>query len=431
MPNILPLLSRLQTAAGLLLVLAALLLNPWFIESAVLRDGLLEQKTYVLAADALLLVLGLILIARAKPTRATSADSRTVQIAFAALLVSAGVALLLAEVALRIAFNPQYLFRADEDGWWQLRWQTSQSLVEDDALTPEAFSFDIYDPVLGWSPKPGYRSADIRINSRAARADREYRQENTSEFYRIVAVGDSFTWGEGVANEDTFVAQLEKIIPGAEVINLGVHGFGTDQQLLRLKRDGLAYSPDVVILVFFEGNITRNVLAFRDFGKPRYKVENNELVLLNQPVPTRENYRRMDVELPGFWIGKLASNAWTNIVRQTKLYPPLQEWERWIVTREILNEARRASESAGAQFLLGYIPDSESVAPGDLDRIMAEWAAASGTHFINFGDVYRARPSAEWEQIYQGHLTPHGNRLTAESIAAELRTETASASERQ
>jgi|ETNmetMinimDraft_25_1059894.scaffolds.fasta_scaffold26470_1 hypothetical protein len=421
MSNVSLLLSRLQAAAGLVLVLAALLLNPWFIEANVVRDGTLEQKTYVLAADALLLVLGLILIMRVKNTRATTVDSRSVQIAVAALLISAGVALLLAEAAVRIALDPQHLFGADEDGWWQLRWQASQSLVADDALTPEAFSFDIHDPVLGWSPKPGFRSDNIRINSRGVRADREYPLDKMPESLRVVVVGDSFTWGEDVANEDTFVTQLEKIMPDTEAINLGVRGFGTDQQLLRLKREGLVYNPDVVILIFYEGNINRNILSFRDFGKPRFSMANNYLELMNQPVPTREEYHDMEVALPSFRIGKLATNAWMDVVTATKLHPPLEEQKKWKITSAILGEARRASESAGAQFLLGYIADSESVVPGELEQVMADWADATGTHFINFGDVYRARPGEEWEQIYQGHLTPYGNRLTAETIAAKLR----------
>ncbi len=421
MSNVAPLLSRLQVAAGLLLVLAGLLLNPWFIESGLVRDGTLDQKTYVLAADALLLVLGIILIVRARAAHVTPVDSRSVQIALVALVIGAGVALLLAEAAVRVILDPQHLFRDDEDGWWQLRWQANQASADANTLTPEGFSFDIYDPLVGWKPKPGYQSDNIRVNSRGVRSDREYPLEKTPDSLRVVIVGDSFTWGEDVRNEDTFAAQLENLLSGSEVINLGVHGFGTDQQLLRLQREGLAYSPDVVMLVFFEGNITRNVLGFRDYGKPQFLLDNDQLVLLNSPVLTREEFRRMEVSLPRFWIGKLLINAWMDIITATKLYPPLEEWERWKITSAILAEARRTSESVGAKFLLGYIADSESLQPAEIERVMEAWAADSGTGFINFSDVFRARPDEEWSLIYQGHLTPYGNKLTAETIAAKLR----------
>ena len=45
---------------------------------------------------------------------------------------------------------------------------------------------------------------------------------------------------------------------GVEVLNLGVGGYGTAQQLLTLEEDGLRYRPDLVVLGFFLGNDVQN-----------------------------------------------------------------------------------------------------------------------------------------------------------------------------
>jgi lysophospholipase L1-like esterase len=417
------LLSRFQAAAGLFLTVIGLFLNPWFVEAFIVRDGTLEQKSYVLVANGLLIALGLLLLYGSRKTRTSAIKPRSLQIATVLLVISLGISLLLGELGARLLVEPQLLFRADEDGWWLLRWQQAQSQLEaePDALTPENHGYDIYDPVYGWSPRPNYQSKDIRINSQGIRADRDYALEKDPERLRVLFVGDSFTWGEDVANNDTFAARLEGVMPSAESLNLGVHGFGTDQQLIRLQRDGLPYQPDVVILGFYEGNLNRNMLSFRDYGKPRFELQDSELVLLNQPVPTREDYLAMQVPLPGFWLGKLASNVWLTGIASTQLHPPLKEWDRWRLTSTIFSTARETAEAAGAEFLLVYIPDSETLETSELEQVTAEWAAATGTHLLNLGNVFRSRSEREWDQIYRGHLTPYGNQLAAEAIAAKLK----------
>lgn len=67
---------------------------------------------------------------------------------------------------------------------------------------------------------------------------------------RVVALGDSSTFGWGVAAEESYPAQLEETLEGGddgwEVLNLGVPGYSTFQGTVMLARDALALSPDVV-----------------------------------------------------------------------------------------------------------------------------------------------------------------------------------------
>jgi lysophospholipase L1-like esterase len=75
--------------------------------------------------------------------------------------------------------------------------------------------------------------------------------------FRIVGLGDSFTFGTGVRVEHTFLAVLEKRLAeaqgaeGIEVLNLGVMGFDTPQEVALLRQLGLELGPDFVVICFF------------------------------------------------------------------------------------------------------------------------------------------------------------------------------------
>jgi fumarate reductase subunit C len=94
---------------------------------------------------------------------------------------------------------------------------------------------------------------DIQTNSNGLR-DVEHSILNQEEAYRIIALGNSFTFGWGVNQEETWWKILEEQLnnnPDAkykyEMINLGVWMYTFDQQFLRLKDKGLKYNPDLVV----------------------------------------------------------------------------------------------------------------------------------------------------------------------------------------
>lgn len=75
--------------------------------------------------------------------------------------------------------------------------------------------------------------------------------------FRIVGIGDSYTFGTGVRQKDTFLARLEQQlneVPGArrfEVLNLGVFAYDTKEEVALLRYRGLRLDPDLVVLAFF------------------------------------------------------------------------------------------------------------------------------------------------------------------------------------
>ncbi len=85
--------------------------------------------------------------------------------------------------------------------------------------------------------------------------DREHSIEKPPGTYRILVLGDSITQGFGIeANEDVFTSVLETKLRtkgvNAEVLNFGVSGYNTEQEVETLREKGVPFDPDLVVLAF-------------------------------------------------------------------------------------------------------------------------------------------------------------------------------------
>jgi hypothetical protein len=106
----------------------------------------------------------------------------------------------------------------------------------------------------GWTLMPNLRHVQlpdgtvVSSTSRGIRGTKEYTYDKPADALRILTVGDSFTFGEQVRDDQTWSYYLQNLLPGSEVLNFGVHGYGHDQMLLYLREEGIKYHPDIVIL---------------------------------------------------------------------------------------------------------------------------------------------------------------------------------------
>lgn len=132
------------------------------------------------------------------------------------------------------------------------------------------------DPVLGLGLRPGRAGwyvdegrARVSINSDGFRDDERTRAKPARGF-RALVLGDSFTEAVQVPLEDAFEKVAERALAECpalrgrtvEVLNWGVRGFGTVQELELLKLRGEAFSPDVVVLAHYpETDLLDNVAA--------------------------------------------------------------------------------------------------------------------------------------------------------------------------
>jgi len=196
---------------------------------------------------------------------------------------------------------------ADEDGqrWLGqtrlLPWRFPMQQIHDRlAALDRGETLFLIDPDLGWRPRPGARSRDGKVSIDATgmrdNATPTMPPQDTAAAFRIVTIGDSFTFGDEVSDAETWPAQLERILRSesvpARVFNLGTNAYGIDQAVLRLVRDGTPLRPDVVILGLQPENLMRNVNILRPIffpdtalplSKPRFVLDDGDLHLRNHP----------------------------------------------------------------------------------------------------------------------------------------------------
>ena len=123
-------------------------------------------------------------------------------------------------------------------------------------------------------PKRHYFSAQSR-NTR----DYKYSPQKPADTYRIVVVGDSFTFGYGNQFDDSFPKRLERILnlnaqtPKVEVVNLGNPGNAIQHNAISVKKALDLLAPDLVIL-----EVTLNDPELTPYDKDgnRIKLVNNE-----------------------------------------------------------------------------------------------------------------------------------------------------------
>jgi hypothetical protein len=196
-------------------------------------------------------------------------NSRGILINLSLIIVSTLFALFLSEITLRLMGQEPLYVSPERDRFWN------------------------YDALLGWAHKPGQEGifetpefrTTVRINENGLR-DRPHSYERQNDTERILVLGDSFAWGYGVNESGRFSQLLEKSL-NVEVINAGVSGYSTDQEFLWYKNEGIKYETDLVILVIAGNDVGDNEqqLVSTIYYKPRFVLQDDELVLTGYPVP--------------------------------------------------------------------------------------------------------------------------------------------------
>ena len=168
-------------------------------------------------------------------------------------LVSVLVTLLILEAGARLWYH-EPLFGADN------------YLVRERDLSTSAYPSQ-YDEILGWTPEPGFDSERNKWGTRVTIDAQGLRVNGNGEpplpgLPHVLAVGDSFTFGDEASNNETWPAALEALT-GARVSNGGVFGYGFDQTVLRAERLVPRLAPDILVLSVISSDIPRCELSMR------------------------------------------------------------------------------------------------------------------------------------------------------------------------
>ena len=250
----------------------------------------------------------------------------------------------------------------------------------------------------------------IRLNGRDAPPERPL----------TLAVGDSFAFGDGVNDAQTWPAVLESI-SGTRVINAGMFGFGLDQAVLRAEQLVDVYRPDTIVLGFIAHDVVRCELSYwSGFSKPYFDLDAAGDLRFH-PAESRP---------PSPWTGVKRMLAYSRLL--DFLFPTALHWEgpealvvhhqgREVACRLMERLAALGRKHAAAVVVMAHpqqltpTPDERAIT----DAVLA-CAAAANVQVVDLFPLFDALPQAERERLFDRHFTPEGYHLVGAELARRI-----------
>jgi lysophospholipase L1-like esterase len=277
--------------------------------------------------------------------------------------------------------------------------------------------------------------SEIRINNLGFRG-RDLPEAKGTGTFRVMALGDSYTFGDHVDTEEAYPAQLERILAGEargaapvkmEVINAGANGFGIlDMQDLWVKA-GRRLDPDVVLITFTANDIS-------DMTRPVPIIRQMRRNAGLKSGPLLGTALRMMQKTALFNGMQILAARWRVGTRDHDAIPALdparagpdsapEAWEAW---REVFLHLVTALRDEGRRPLLVLYPSPVHVAgeePFHAAEALPGWAEEAGIPWVDLLPAMRAA-TLRGEVLYlvprDSHPTAAGHRAAAEGIARKL-----------
>ncbi len=354
-------------------------------------------------------------------SRLTSMRNHVSWPAVAVVLASFAFALIAAEIGFRL-FLPQ-VFDVHPRGMYSVDEAVGYVLTPgfDGILERAEFSHRVDTNALG------LRGAEPRP-----------RQANT---FRIVCLGDSFTWGFGVRTSETFAARLESILTekypalDVQVLNAGVPGYGTADQLHFLESRSEILDPDLVLVQFLpETDFMEN----RRPAKGAFEPRDGWLVLKADAVDPTEvqpawhralAWAKRQSHLLSFVserVGYLAMRSGLLPQRAlTRAYDFDEHDARLAI--DLLRDVARTANALGAATIFVFSPGQAPVLSDDTSNlpsassVVAKAAQGAGAGFIDLTGPLRDRPDRL--NLYypvDGHWSATGHAAVADILSIPM-----------
>ena len=298
-----------------------------------------------------------------------------------------------------------------------------------------------HDPLLGWVPREGKTTREnvwgktVTILPRSIRSNGPAGPPPESA-PPILAVGDSFTFGDQVSDHETWPALLAKRLD-RRVVNGGVFGYGLDQSYLRAMLLTEMYRPGTLIVGLIPDDIDRCELSARQGApKPYFDLAGGELVLKNMPVPEpmheeHRNTLRAFVSR-SYLVHRLMMRCcphwWLLGITWDRFYSAHRVHQKgYAVACRILKELDAMARRGGVDRVLVLVQYTRNPSARDLERVarlrerciegdrvrMLDLRAA-------LDEVRRQNPD-RYDSFFDRHMTAEGTAFVAERIEEALK----------
>ena len=270
---------------------------------------------------------------------------------------------------------------------------------------------------------------------------------------RLLFLGDSFTIGFGVPKKDRFTNVIaDHLRSNHEIINMGMWGYSTDQELLVLQEKGLKYDPDVVVLCLFLDDLyCSNLLSVNEgiYIKPKFALTSRgNLELRNVPVPNNHGRSALfNLILTRFYKlrnrlemgAEFDRQGWISVFDKTYL-----EQEKYYLPLRLVSEINAFLKARHVNFFLVVLPDKDQLHEQHIDaagsgyygippnrlklglpqEMLKLFCQEMGIQVLDLLPVFRRHSHSE-ELFFKNdlHWTKAGHRLAAEAILTRIQTE--------
>jgi len=295
-----------------------------------------------------------------------------------------------------------------------------------------------------------------KINSLGLRGE-EIEIEKSPDTYRILMLGDSFTMGKGVEDDETFAQLLQDSLnrrlalcegKPVEILNAGVDGYSPILSYVQLTRELHVLQPDMVVL-----NLDMNDLM----GEAYYRQlaihgDDGEIIGVQKATdkPLMERFRSWSernlyfTRLLLIYVNEIfdyndaravVTQANTEVLAHTLADDTVQREEQWLDLFDSITRIGNFADEQGAEFLLttyphahqvndfegipgryGFVPEDAVVSDRSVDLIR-EYSENNGIQFVSMFPDFRAYEGEDKLYFdYDTHWTPAGTRVMAGGI---------------
>jgi hypothetical protein len=299
------------------------------------------------------------------------------------------------------------------------------------------------DPSPAYRLRPGIvtsvRGIDVRVNQLGLRGP-EVSPVPAPGVRRVLALGDSATFGEGLAEADAFPPQLERELRARtgerwEVLNSGVQGYNTADELGLLVTRGLALAPEAVVVGFnlndFDYGPVINSLGIltRDRGTragtwspanlSEFYLVLRWLAVMRQNAFVRWSSNDVPLDPPG----KGFSDFDRAVSTMRKRYYAQPNDDRWQTMVDALDGLGRVAREHRLRLIVAIIPDGDQLespepAPLPQRKLLAICADAN----LDCLDLYPTFIAAGATDLYLDIMHPNakGQTVIAKTLADRL-----------
>ena len=295
----------------------------------------------------------------------------------------------------------------------------------------EAERLNDYDSQLGWVNMKNRRAIDrygpnksATHNALGLRATREYTAAIPAGRYRIIFLGDSFTYGVGVGDAGTYPAQLETLAPSIEAVNMGVAGYGIDQMYLLYMRERRRLYTNLLVLAFIGDDLRRMKLTafLTQNPKPRLFLSRDRLTVTNVPVPTWGLAARTG------WLEEFPNSLVLVQILRSVYEMFIQDYDPLPVAERVFAELNNVAAENHQRFAVVYLPAKSDLASdrqSPAARQLQDSAARDHIPFFDLTSSFKAALTRESVPLFgkDVHYSEAGYKAVAELLLNELRKE--------